>query len=233
MQNIWVIGSRERINELRNQSYFTQIAESYFFTDMEAALVRLQTTSGISVVLDLNLDERSSEIHKLLFSLPETLVIGCAVKKSLVEMVSYAGTVPVGGLIGMNALPGFINRKIWEVSLLPEDIAPVLAELMGNWGIEYKIVQDRVGMVAPRVLALIINEAYFTLEEGAANRQDIDAAMKLGVNYPLGPFEWVDKIGLENIAELLIALQQTHTDPKFRLCSTLKNEYYHRIKSIK
>ena len=50
---------------------------------------------------------------------------------------------------------------------------------------------------------MIINEAYFTLEENVSTKEEIDIAMKLGTNYPYGPFEWSKKIGLKNIADLL------------------------------
>ncbi|HRG10176.1 MAG TPA: 3-hydroxyacyl-CoA dehydrogenase family protein, partial [Cyclobacteriaceae bacterium] len=57
--------------------------------------------------------------------------------------------------------------------------------------------------MTPRVICMIINEAYFTVEEGTATREDVDLAMKLGTNYPLGPFEWTEKIGLQNIVNVL------------------------------
>jgi len=50
---------------------------------------------------------------------------------------------------------------------------------------------------------MIINEAWFALQEGISTKQEIDIAMKLGTNYPYGPFEWGDKIGLKNIYRLL------------------------------
>jgi 3-hydroxybutyryl-CoA dehydrogenase len=56
---------------------------------------------------------------------------------------------------------------------------------------------------------MIINEAYFALEENVSTKEEIDIAMKLGTNYPYGPFEWCKKIGLKNIAALLAELSQT------------------------
>ena len=50
---------------------------------------------------------------------------------------------------------------------------------------------------------MIINEAYYTVQEGTASREDIDLGMKLGTNYPMGPFEWSQAWGLNNIYELL------------------------------
>ena len=66
-------------------------------------------------------------------------------------------------------------------------------------------------MITPRVIAMIINEAYFTLQAGVSTKEEIDTAMKLGTNYPYGPFEWADKIGLNRIKTLLQTLSKTDT----------------------
>jgi 3-hydroxybutyryl-CoA dehydrogenase len=64
-------------------------------------------------------------------------------------------------------------------------------------------------MITPRTIAMIINEAYFALEEEISSKEQIDIAMKLGTNYPYGPFEWAEKIGLKKIYNLLTQLYQT------------------------
>ena len=70
-------------------------------------------------------------------------------------------------------------------------------------------VADEPGLVAARIISMIINEAFFTVGDQVCSRQEIDTAMKLGTNYPLGPFEWMAEIGLENILELLQKLALT------------------------
>jgi 3-hydroxybutyryl-CoA dehydrogenase len=67
-------------------------------------------------------------------------------------------------------------------------------------------VADIAGFISSRVIASIINEAYFALEEKVSTKEEIDTAMKLGTNYPYGPFEWNEKIGLKNIYALLTQL---------------------------
>lgn len=74
----------------------------------------------------------------------------------------------------------------------------------------------------PRIISMIINEAYFALEEKLANPEDIDQAMKFGVNYPLGPIEWGQKIGLQNVLDLLQELSQITEDPRYRPSTFLK-----------
>jgi 3-hydroxybutyryl-CoA dehydrogenase len=64
-------------------------------------------------------------------------------------------------------------------------------------------VPDIPGFVTARVISMIINEAYFALDENVSSKEEIDTAMKLGTNYPYGPFEWAKAIGLKNVYDLL------------------------------
>jgi 3-hydroxybutyryl-CoA dehydrogenase len=72
---------------------------------------------------------------------------------------------------------------------------------------------------------MVINEAYYTLQEKTATTADIDLAMKLGTNYPYGPFEWAARIGLENIYQLLQAVYADTQDERYRICPLLKKTY--------
>jgi 3-hydroxybutyryl-CoA dehydrogenase len=69
---------------------------------------------------------------------------------------------------------------------------------------------------------MIVNEAYFALEANVSTKHDIDVAMKLGTNYPYGPFEWGKKIGLQEIYNLLTTLSTI--DKKFTPCKLLELE---------
>jgi 3-hydroxybutyryl-CoA dehydrogenase len=90
---------------------------------------------------------------------------------------------------------------------LPESVK-VFAESLG---LNYLLAPATAGLIRPRVLAMIINEAYLALEEGVSSAADIDLAMKLGTNYPYGPFEWAAKIGLPRIVALLNKLAINNT----------------------
>ena len=90
--------------------------------------------------------------------------------------------------------------------------------------LNYKIVDDRVGMVTPRVICMIINEAYYTVQEGTANKNDIDTAMKLGTSYPYGPFEWASIIGLKNVYNVLAAVYDDTKDERYKICQMLKRD---------
>lgn len=86
-----------------------------------------------------------------------------------------------------------------------------------------------LGFHYPRTISMIVNEAYFALGEKLATASDIDLAMKNGVNYPLGPIEWGEKIGLSLIAQLLDEYHTVTKDDRYRLSTHLK---LHSLKNL-
>lgn len=101
---------------------------------------------------------------------------------------------------------------------------PVLTEKLAALQIPFVRVADRVGMITPRVICMIINEAYYTLQEGTASKADIDLGMQLGTNYPHGPFAWAERIGIREVRSLLEAMYNDTKDPRYKLCPLLKTE---------
>jgi 3-hydroxybutyryl-CoA dehydrogenase len=77
--------------------------------------------------------------------------------------------------------------------------------------------------VLDRLLAQLINEASFAVEEGVAEPADIDTAMRLGLNHPRGPFEWLDRIGAERVLATLNSLSETHDPARYRPSSLLQS----------
>jgi 3-hydroxybutyryl-CoA dehydrogenase len=126
---------------------------------------------------------------------------------------------------GFAGLPTFLNRHVLEVSLLQEDQREQLAKVCRELNTSFQVVEDRVGLVTPRVICMIINEAYYTVEEGTATREDIDTAMKLGTNYPFGPFEWCRKIGIHHVYELLEAVHKDSKDDRYKISQLLTDEH--------
>ena len=105
----------------------------------------------------------------------------------------------------INGWPGFLERSVWEIACEEKDIfVPVFQKL--NW--EILAVKDEPGMVSGRVVSMIINEAFYALKENISTKKEINLAMKLGTNYPLGPFEWAEKIGVEKVFDLLTVLSE-------------------------
>jgi len=117
----------------------------------------------------------------------------------------------------INGWPGFLKNELWEiVSNDPENVKNIFKSLNR----EITFVKDEPGFVSARVISMIINEAFFALGENISTIEEIDAAMKLGTNYPKGPFEWAEEIGISNIYRLLEKLSEKEI--RYAPASTLK-----------
>lgn len=124
--------------------------------------------------------------------------------------------------IRLNAWTGFLEREVLELAtnFHKDFVEQVMSEL--NW--KFRFVADEPGMISARVIAMIVNEAYFALEDEVSTKEEIDIAMKLGTNYPFGPFEWGERIGLKKINELLqkLALEDKRYTPSSLLKNSIK-----------
>ena len=110
-------------------------------------------------------------------------------------------------IVRINGWSGFLSRAEWEISgIITEQVIAVINFLHKK----ITILPDEPGFISARILAMIINEAWFALGENVSTKKEIDIAMKLGTNYPLGPFEWGEKIGEKNIFDLLKKLSKTN-----------------------
>ncbi len=105
--------------------------------------------------------------------------------------------------IRLNAWNGFLNRSVTELVCCNDALKKTAAEVFNEINWQFAFVADDYGFVAARIIAMIINEAYYALEENVSTKEQIDIAMKLGTNYAFGPFEWSEKIGLKNVLNLL------------------------------
>ncbi|GAB2705585.1 hypothetical protein GCM10011495_23670 [Hymenobacter frigidus] len=143
---------------------------------------------------------------------------------SLTEMLSYEAGLPAGLRFGFCGLPTLFNRFLLEVSLYHEADREKLAETCAALGTDYRVVADRVGLVTPRVICQIINEACFTVQEGTATMQDVDLGMKLGTNYPHGPFAWANAIGVTRVYAVLKAMWDDTHDERYKVCPLLKRQ---------
>jgi 3-hydroxybutyryl-CoA dehydrogenase len=161
--------------------------------------------------LDFTMDAaRIDELGKLL---PAPVIIN-----SVVHTLGDIGRP----FVRINAWPGFLERNMHELVVPDEKTTSQINTLYKTAGWQYKIAPDIPGMISARILAVIINEAYFTFQEQISTKSEIDTAMKLGTNYPFGPFEWSERIGLEKIDRLLTALLAA--GDRYAIAHTLKKE---------
>lgn len=119
----------------------------------------------------------------------------------------------------INGWNGFLKRSTWEVAGNLDQQANSILEKLQKKVI---VVPDEPGFVSARIIAMIINEAYFANAESVSTKDEIDVAMKLGTNYPYGPFEWAEKIGLKKIYELLTRLHKD--DERYKPADLLTEE---------
>jgi 3-hydroxybutyryl-CoA dehydrogenase len=83
-------------------------------------------------------------------------------------------------------------------------------------------VQDSPGLVLPRIVAMLANEAAFAVQEGVAGAETIDLAMRLGVNYPIGPLAWAQALGHERVLSVLDHLYSEYHEERYRAAPLLR-----------
>ncbi|GDX52204.1 hypothetical protein LBMAG27_12510 [Bacteroidota bacterium] len=182
--------------------------------------------SAFDIIVDLNADDRL-EIADSVFTSGKFVLL-CAVKKSLAQMTNRKNISSI--IAGINSLPTFLSRPVQEISFLNQHEFSLWKNIFESLNWKTRIVNDRVGMVTPRILFMIINEACFTLEERTASKEDIDSGMKLGTAYPIGPLEWADKIGIENIFETLLGIKKFSNDIRYNSSPLLKSMFLNKQK---
>jgi len=141
---------------------------------------------------------------------------------SITEMA--AATRRPGQVIGMHFFNPVHRMQLLEVvrALETREETVVAALSAGaRMGKECVTVRESPGFVTSRINAMIGNEAFYMLEEGLASARDIDEALKLGLNHPMGPFELVDLVGLDTRLSILRHLHRTLGE-KFRPCPLME-----------
>lgn len=124
--------------------------------------------------------------------------------------------------IRINGWAGFLSKPVKEIAVTSYFGEQQLKEVMQTLQWQYIVAPDVPGFASARTIAMIINEAYYALGEKVSSKEDIDTAMKLGTNYPYGPFEWSAKIGLQNVHALLDTLNKT--DNRYAIAPLLADE---------
>ncbi|MGA7686798.1 MAG: 3-hydroxyacyl-CoA dehydrogenase NAD-binding domain-containing protein [Terriglobales bacterium] len=167
--------------------------------------------------------ESKIEIFTLLDKIcrPSTILASNTSSLSVTEIASV--TYRAKKCVGMHFFNPVHKMKLLEVVRALETDDETLAaavELGRRMGKEVVVVKESPGFITSRINAMIGNEAFYMLEEGIASAEDIDKALKLGLNHPMGPFELVDMVGLDTRLHILEYLHKTLGE-KFRPCPLL------------
>jgi 3-hydroxybutyryl-CoA dehydrogenase len=147
--------------------------------------------------LDLTFVNEKSRIELLRGLLPKPVIIN-----SVVARLSDTDE----RFTRINGWDSFLNAPVIEGSCLDPVQKQGAEGVFDSFGKKVEWVPDVTGFITPRVVSMIINEAFFALEEAVSTKEEINIAMKLGTNYPFGPFEWAEKIGIKNVDHLLQTL---------------------------
>jgi 3-hydroxybutyryl-CoA dehydrogenase len=126
------------------------------------------------------------------------------------------------GMHFMNPVPVMVLVEVIRALQTSDAAFTTTMELAKKLGKTPVAVNDAPGFVSNRVLMPLINEAAYTVMEGVATPEAVDAVMKLGMNHPMGPLELADFIGLDVCVDILHVLQEGLGDPKYRACPLLK-----------
>jgi 3-hydroxybutyryl-CoA dehydrogenase len=137
-----------------------------------------------------------------------------SVTKTLAQL-----TTPTN-VLRINGWQTFLQRPVWEITGIVT--TEIIKSLSSSLQKKIITVPDEIGFATAKVVSMIINEAYFALQDEVSSKAEIDIAMKLGTNYPYGPFEWATKIGIKNIYTLLHTLSEQQK--RYTPSSLLKKE---------
>ena len=144
------------------------------------------------------------------FALPAAILASNTSSLSITELAAI--TFRAENCIGMhffNPVPKMKLLEIVRALETSEATVQACAEVGRRMGKEVVVIRESPGFITSRINAMIGNEAFYMLQEGIASAEDIDKALKLGLNHPMGPFELVDQVGLDVRLNILEYLHKT------------------------
>jgi 3-hydroxybutyryl-CoA dehydrogenase len=190
------------------------------FARLEYASTPEEAAREAELVIEAVPEEMESkiEIFTLLDKIcrPNTILASNTSSLSVTEIASV--TYRPKKCIGMhffNPVPKMKLLEIVRALETDEDTVRTCAEVGQRMKKDVVVIRESPGFITSRINAMIGNEAFYMLQEGIASPEDIDKALKLGLNHPMGPFEMIDLVGLDTRLHILEYLHKTLGE-KFR-----------------
>ncbi|MDG2074924.1 MAG: 3-hydroxybutyryl-CoA dehydrogenase [Arenicellales bacterium] len=201
--------------------------------DQSSALARIQGTtiledlSECDVVIEAateNIDLKIAVFGQLDELCKSEAILASNTSSLSITRLAAATRRPdrVIGLHFFNPVPIMKLVEIVRALQTSDETFAEMDTLTRQLGKEPVSVQDSPGFVVNRMLVPMINEAIFVLHEGLASAEEIDTAMKLGANHPIGPLALADMIGVDVCLFVMEILHNDFADSKFRPCPLLK-----------
>lgn len=201
--------------------------------DKDVILARIKGSTDISIVADADLIIEAAtedmEAKKALFAeldklcKPDTILATNTSSLSITEIAAATGRPDkIIGMHFFNPVPVMKLVEIIKGIATSEETKSTIVELTQKLGKTAVEVEEAPGFVVNRILIPMINEAIGILADGVASAEDIDTAMKLGANHPMGPLALGDLIGLDVCLAIMDVLYAEYGDPKYRAHTLLK-----------
>lgn len=204
------------------------VAKEKITEDEKAAVMaRIHGSTEIEIVKDADLIIEAAtedmEAKKALFAEldqlcgPDTILATNTSSLSITEIASATNRPDkVIGMHFFNPVPAMKLVEIIKGLATSEETKNTIVELSQKLGKTPVEVEEAPGFVVNRILIPMINEAAGILADGVASAEDIDTAMKLGANHPMGPLALGDLIGLDVVLAIMDVLYKEYGDPKYR-----------------
>jgi len=201
--------------------------------DSKSILSRIKTTTRFEDLADVDLVIEAvfedlnvkKETFKKLDAITRPAIIIATNTSSLPIIEIAVSTKRPDKVIGMhffNPVPLMKLVEIIKSLAASEETVQFAYDFAMALGKEPVNAKDVPGFIVNRVLMPMLNEAVFALEEGVGTPEDIDKAMKLGTNQPIGPLALIDLIGLDVTLDVIDVLYREFKDPKFRAAPLLR-----------
>lgn len=208
---------KERMTEEEKQATMGRLTASSTLNDAkDCDLV-------IEAVVE-NMDVKTSVFKQLDEIAPKHAILASNTSSLPITDICAATNRPdqVIGMHFMNPVPVMQLVEVIRGLQTSDDVYQQIADMCVKLNKTSVEVNDFPGFVANRILMPMINEAVYTVYEGVASVEDVDAVMKLGMNHPMGPLTLADFIGLDTCLSIMEVLHEGLGDSKYRPCPLLR-----------
>jgi len=199
------------------EDFFSAVQSGYFFSEAENADVAIELHNESAAAKEELLRALGASIP------PEALLLTSALATSTTLAASWLPQPE--RVIGFGLVPPIPAEGMVELARGLQTAESHFNRAAAFWqGLSQEpvVVADGPGLIRARTICCLINEAASALHEGVASAKDIDQAMKLGTNYPYGPLEWADHIGLDAVLGVMAGLFEEWGEDRYRPSPLLK-----------
>ena len=209
--------ARERLTQEQAEEIYARLIPSVDYQDAKDTQLVVEAATE-------NRDIKLSIFKQLDEITPAETILASNTSSLSVTDIAAATKRPdkVVGLHFFNPAPMMKLVEIISAIQTSAETVQLMEELAGQINKTAVKVADSYGFVVNRILIPMVNEVIFVLGEGVATAEEIDAAMKLGANHPIGPLALGDLIGLDVVLAIMNVLNNGFNDPKYRPAPLLR-----------